>query len=81
MGVPIIATNFPRSTARGDKKVICNKFILQTAVTCMLWPVLQANFVFGQADGKVKVAGAKGSKSQTVYGIGSYTVSLALRYD
>ncbi len=64
---------------RGEKKVICNKYILQSAVTCMLWPVQQANFVFGQADGKVKVAGAKGSKSQAIYSIGSYTVSLALR--
>ena len=59
--------------------MICNKFILQSAVTCLVWPVLQASFVFGQADGKVKVAGSKGSKSQTVYAIDSYTVSLAIR--
>ena len=67
-------------SCRGEKKVICNKYILQSAVTCMLWPVQQANFVFGQADGKVKVAGAKGTKSQAIYTISSYTVSLALRY-
>lgn len=64
---------------RGEKKVICNKFILQSAVTCLVWPAQQSSFVFGQADGKVKVAGAKGSKSQTVYAIDSYTVSLAVR--
>ncbi len=64
---------------RGEKKVICNKIILQSAVTCLEWPIQQSNFVFGLADGKVKVAGGKGSKSQTVYGIESYTVSLAVR--
>lgn len=59
--------------------MICNKFILQSAVTCLVWPVHQASFVFGQADGKVKMAGSKGSKSQTIYAIDSYTVSLAVR--
>lgn len=66
-------------TSRGEKKVICNKIILQSAVTCLWWPVQQSNFVFGLADGKIKIGGAKGSKSQTVYAIDSYTVSLASR--
>lgn len=64
---------------RGEKKVICNKFVLQSAVTCMVWPVQQAGFVFGQADGKVRISGSKGSKTQTIYGIESYTVSLSVR--
>lgn len=61
--------------------MICNKFILQSAVTCLVWPVLQSSFIFGLADGKVKIAGSKGSKSQTVYAIESYTVSLTVRYN
>ena len=64
---------------RGEKKVICNKFIVQSAVTCIAWPVQQAGFIFGLADGKIRIAGSKGSKSQTVYAIESYTVSLAVR--
>lgn len=64
---------------RGEKKIISNKYSLQSAVTCMLWPVQKDNFVFGLADGKVKTAGAKASKSKTIYTIKSYTVSLALR--
>lgn len=64
---------------RGEKKVICNKFILQSAVTCLVWPSQQSSLIFGQADGKVKIAGTKGSKSQTIYAIDSYTVSLAVR--
>ena len=37
---------------RGDKKTICNKFIQQSAVTCLIWPPEQ-QIVFGTADGKV----------------------------
>ena len=59
--------------------MICNKLILQSAVTCLVWPVQQSSFIFGQADGKVRMAGSKGSKSQTIYAIDSYTVSLAVR--
>lgn len=38
---------------RGEKKVICNKIILQSAVTSLVWPPQQPSFVFGLADGKV----------------------------
>ena len=38
---------------RGEKKVICNKFVQQSAVTCLIWPPDQP-IVFGLADGKVK---------------------------
>jgi len=40
------------SKCRGDKKTICNKFIQQSAVTCLIWPPDQ-QIVFGTADGKV----------------------------
>ena len=68
-------TNF-----RGEKKVICNKILLQSAVTCLIWPHNQTSFIFGLANGKVRVGGAKGSKSQPIYSTESYTVSLAIRY-
>ncbi|XP_048583111.1 intraflagellar transport protein 172 homolog [Nematostella vectensis] len=61
----------------GEKKVICNKFIQQSAVTCLIWPPEQANIVFGLADGKVRLASLKTNKSQTIYGTDSYVVSLA----
>ena len=64
---------------RGEKKVICNKILLQSAVTCLIWPPNQGSFIFGLANGKVRVGGAKGSKSQPIYSTESYTVSLAIR--
>ncbi|KAL5460471.1 hypothetical protein EMCRGX_G033922 [Ephydatia muelleri] len=60
----------------GEKKTICNKVVLQSAATCLVWPGQQPSFIFGQADGKVKMAGAKGSKSQTIYATESYVVSI-----
>ncbi|XP_030838935.1 intraflagellar transport protein 172 homolog isoform X2 [Strongylocentrotus purpuratus] len=59
-----------------SKKVICNKFVQQSAVTCLIWPP-DGNIVFGLADGKVRVANTKTNKSSTVYGTDSYVVSLA----
>ena len=64
------------SSARDSKKVICNKFVQQGAVTCMIWPP-DSNIVFGLADGKVRVANTKTNKSSTIYGTDSYVVSLA----
>ncbi|OWF38575.1 intraflagellar transport protein 172 homolog [Mizuhopecten yessoensis] len=60
----------------GDKKTICNKFVQQSAVTCMIWPNEQP-IVFGLADGKVRAANIKTNKSSTIYGTDSYVVSLA----
>ena len=37
----------------GDKKSICNKFVQQSAVTCMIWPP-ENQIIFGTADGKVE---------------------------
>jgi hypothetical protein len=39
---------------RGEKKIICNKFVQQSAVTCLMWPIDQP-IVFGLADGKACV--------------------------
>ncbi|KAJ7341442.1 hypothetical protein JRQ81_005540 [Phrynocephalus forsythii] len=60
----------------GDKKVICNKFIQTSAVTCLLWPE-ENIIVFGLAEGKVRLANPKTNKSSTIYGTDSYVVSLA----
>ncbi|KAG1963505.1 intraflagellar transport protein [Pimephales promelas] len=59
----------------GDKKVICNKFIQTSAVTCLAWPLEHA-IIFGLAEGKVRQANTKTSKSSTIYGTDSYVVSL-----
>ncbi|KAM8953335.1 intraflagellar transport protein 172 homolog [Pelodytes ibericus] len=60
----------------GDKKVICNKFIQTSAVTCLQWLAENA-IVFGLAEGKVRLANTKTNKSSTIYGTESYVVSLA----
>uniref|UniRef100_A0A8C2A4T1 Intraflagellar transport 172 n=1 Tax=Cyprinus carpio TaxID=7962 RepID=A0A8C2A4T1_CYPCA len=59
----------------GDKKVICNKFIQTSAVTCLVWPS-EHTIIFGIAEGKVRQANTKTSKSSTIYGTDSYVVSL-----
>uniref|UniRef100_A0A671NWY5 Intraflagellar transport protein 172 homolog n=1 Tax=Sinocyclocheilus anshuiensis TaxID=1608454 RepID=A0A671NWY5_9TELE len=59
----------------GDKKVICNKFIQTSAVTCLVWTSEHA-IIFGLAEGKVRQANTKTSKSSTIYGTDSYVVSL-----
>ena len=43
---------------RGEKKVICNKFVQQSAVTCLIWPPDQP-IVYGLSDGKVNMADQK----------------------
>ncbi|XP_078205746.1 intraflagellar transport protein 172 homolog isoform X6 [Callithrix jacchus] len=59
----------------GDKKVICNKFIQTSAVTCLQWPA-EYIIVFGLAEGKVRLANTKTNKSSTIYGTESYVVAL-----
>ncbi|XP_066234732.1 intraflagellar transport protein 172 homolog isoform X2 [Saccopteryx leptura] len=59
----------------GDKKLICNKFIQTSAVTCLQWPA-DYIIVFGLAEGKVRLANTKTNKSSTIYGTDSYVVSL-----
>lgn len=49
--------HFLLSLFRGAKKSICNKFLQQSPVTCLTWPLGQPNcVVFGLADGKVGYA-------------------------
>ena len=88
MNINISATNqtsnitknaFISTLNRDSKKVICNKFIQQSAVTCLIWPPDQ-NIVFGLADGKVRQANSKTNKSSTIYGTDSYVVSLAQKW-
>ncbi|KAK0069568.1 intraflagellar transport protein 172 isoform X1 [Biomphalaria pfeifferi] len=59
----------------GEKKVICNKFVQQSAVTCLIWPPDQP-IIYGLADGKVRSANIRTNKSSTVYSTESYVVSL-----
>ncbi|KAG7460913.1 hypothetical protein MATL_G00203920 [Megalops atlanticus] len=59
----------------GEKKVICNKFVQTSAVTCLQWPAEHA-IIFGLAEGKVRLANTKTNKSSTIYGTESYVVSL-----
>ncbi|XP_058274743.1 intraflagellar transport protein 172 homolog [Hemibagrus wyckioides] len=60
----------------GDRKVICNKFVQTSAVTCLLWPA-DDSIVIGLADGKIRVANTKTNKSCSIYKTDSYVVSLA----
>lgn len=44
----------------GEKKSICNKFPVTSAVTCLVWPNNRQNeLVFGMADGKVKIGSVR----------------------
>ncbi|KAJ1528639.1 hypothetical protein ONE63_007034 [Megalurothrips usitatus] len=61
----------------GDKKVICNKFPQQSAVTCLIW-LADGPIICGNADGKVRAAHIKNNKTQTLYTTSSYVVSLAM---
>jgi len=60
----------------GEKKVICNKFIQQSSVTCLIWPPEQPFIIFGLAEGKVRIANLKSNKSQTVYGTDALVTAL-----
>lgn len=59
----------------GEKKVICNKFVCQSAATCVTWPS-EGPLVIGLAEGRVRVAQAKNNKTTTLYSSDSYVVSL-----
>ncbi|XP_071532014.1 intraflagellar transport protein 172 homolog [Panulirus ornatus] len=59
----------------GEKKVICNKFVQSSQVTCLTWP-FEGPIIFGLLEGKVRAANVKTNKSQTLYQTDSYVVSL-----
>ena len=62
-----------------DKKSICNKFVQNSPVTCLVWPRGREDVVFGLSDGKVKLGQLKTNKPLTMYAHpdSSYVVSLA----
>ncbi|KAJ9575458.1 hypothetical protein L9F63_007663, partial [Diploptera punctata] len=60
----------------GEKKVICNKFPQQSSVTCLIW-LMEGSIIFGQMNGKVRLANTKNNKSQNLYATESYVVALA----
>ncbi|XP_071451009.1 intraflagellar transport protein 172 homolog [Hetaerina americana] len=61
----------------GEKKVICNKFPLQSSVTCLAWPS-EGPIVVGLADGKVRAGHIRSNRSQTLYATDSFVVSIAV---
>jgi len=61
----------------GEKKSICNKFLQNSPVTCVCWPLEHPNeIVFGLAEGKVKLGLLRSNKAQTLYSTDSYVVSV-----
>ena len=66
----------------GDKKSICNKFLQSSPITCLVWPLARPNeFVYGLAEGKVKVGVLKSNKPAALYSTDSYVVALASNVD
>ena len=66
----------------GDKKSICNKFLQASPITALIWPVSRPNeFVYGLAEGKVKVGVLKSNKPAALYSTDSYVVALASNPD
>jgi len=69
-------------TEWGEKKTICNKYQQSSSVTCMCWHPSHANdFVFGLAEGKVKVAVLKKNTANPLYSTEAYVVSVAMSKD
>jgi intraflagellar transport protein 172 len=65
-------------TEWGDKKSICNKFAVNSSVTCLVWPYERHNeLCFGLAEGKVKLGVLKSNKSQSIYGQDSFVVAMS----
>lgn len=63
---------------RGEKKVICNKFKQNSAVTCLAWPT-EGPIIAGLVDGKVRAAFIKTHKVQTLYTADAMTIALATK--
>ncbi|KAI4488597.1 hypothetical protein M0802_011487 [Mischocyttarus mexicanus] len=62
----------------GEKKVICNKFKQNSAVTCLTWPT-EGPIIVGLVDGKVRAAFIKTHKVQTLYTADAMTIALATK--
>ena len=62
----------------GDKKIICNKFEQNSAVTAMVWPNKKSHeLFFGIADGKIKMGMLRSNSAQVLYATGSYVLSMS----
>ena len=47
-------------TEWGERKSICNKFLQQSPITCLAWPIDRPNeVVFGLAEGRVRIGVAR----------------------
>jgi len=66
----------------GEKKIICNKFLQKSAVTCTCWPHLHpSEIVFGLRDGRVRVGNTRNNKAATLYQAETEVVALAASND
>eukprot|EP00906_Rhabdomonas_costata_P032028 RCo045161 len=66
----------------GEKKSICNKFLQQSAVNCVVWPPQHSHeLMFGLAEGKVRIGNLKTNRAQTLYATDSAVVAMAYRPD
>ena len=52
---PAPSTSMSVHLCRGEKKVISGKTVQKSAVTCIVWPSSQSNYIMGLADGKVQL--------------------------
>jgi len=62
----------------GERKSICNKFLQQSPITCVVWPIERPNeVVFGLAEGRVRIGNCRSNKAATLYSADSYVTSIA----
>eukprot|EP01105_Mastigella_eilhardi_P013040 TRINITY_DN2967_c0_g1_i2.p1 TRINITY_DN2967_c0_g1~~TRINITY_DN2967_c0_g1_i2.p1 ORF type:complete len:926 (-),score=269.09 TRINITY_DN2967_c0_g1_i2:2602-5379(-) len=61
----------------GEKKTICNKFVVQSPVTAIAWGARQDDVVFGTAEGKVRVGHLRSNKMETLYNGNSHVCAIA----
>lgn len=65
-------------TEWGERKSICNKFLQQSPITCLVWPLDRPNeVVFGLAEGRVRIGNCRSNKAATLYSTESYVTSLS----
>ena len=66
----------------GERKSICNKFLQQSPITCLVWPLDRPNeVVFGLAEGRVRIGNCRSNKAATLYSTESYVTALAASPD
>ncbi|KAF0975063.1 hypothetical protein FDP41_005816 [Naegleria fowleri] len=66
----------------GEKKIICNKFLQKSAITCCCWPSMHpSEIVFGLRDGRVRMGNTRNNSATTLYQAESEVVALAASSD